>query len=96
MGSPKFKVMSDHKPLEKLQLRTYSEVTNFKVRRTMELLNMYNFEVVHVAGKVKEVTDCLSRKPLWQGVDTKSEDVPTDLDEEMIRQVTCTEDAASR
>ena len=45
VGSPRFTVYSDHCPLEKLEQRLYSEVTDSCMRRTMELLNVYDFQV---------------------------------------------------
>ena len=88
----RFTIFSDHRLLEKLETRPYMEVTDTRMQRTTELLNIYNFEVRYIPRKQNMIADCLSRKPMWARDETVG-DLPADLSEEHIRRVVEVEDA---
>ena len=56
------------------------EVTNTRVRRTMELLNIDDFHVRYVPGRKT------SWKPIW-AQDNIVKDLPADFSEENIRKL---------
>ena len=47
----------------------------------MEMCSVYSFLVEHIQGKLNTVTDCLSRMPLWSGVEE------TNQEPDMVRRV---------
>jgi len=65
-----FKVFSDHKPLEKM---------NIKARTDEELgdltyyLSQYDFEIVYRPGRDNQEADCLSRNPVLQTQENEEE-----------------------
>lgn len=67
-----FKVFSDHKPLQKM---------NIKVRTDEELgdltqyLSQYNFEIIYNPGKNNLEADCLSRNPVLETHENKGEEL---------------------
>ena len=68
-GAEHFVVRSDHKALCGIESRIFSEVTNTRVLKLMEMCSVYSFSVEHIQGKMNTVADCLSRMPLWSGVE---------------------------
>ena len=68
-GAEHFVVRSDHKALCGIESRAFSEVTNTRVLKLMEMCSVYSFSVKHIQGKLNVVADCLSRMPLWTGVE---------------------------
>ena len=64
-GGPKFEVWTDHKPLESIFRKHYTEVTNPRVKRFMEkTIDGFDYEVKWVEGKSHEIADALSRYPV--------------------------------
>ena len=73
-GAEHFVVRSDHKALCGVETRVFSEVTNTRVLKLMEMCSVYFFSVEHIQGKLNTVADCLSRMPLWFGVEESSQE----------------------
>ena len=80
-GAEHFVVRSDHKALCGIESRAFSEVTNTRVLKLMEMCSVYSFSVEHIQGKLNVVADCLSRMPLWTGVEE------SDREPDMVRAV---------
>ena len=80
-GAEHFVVRSDHKALCGIESRAFSEVTNTRVLKLMELCSVYSFSVEHIQGKMNVVADCLSRMPLWSGIEEH------DREPDMVRSV---------
>lgn len=59
----KFKVFSDHKPLEKLNIRAR---TDEELGDLTYYLSQFNFEVIYSPGKDNLEADCLSRNPVLE------------------------------
>ena len=74
-------VRSDHKALCGIESRAFSEVTNTRVLKLMEMCSVYSFSVEHIQGKMNVVADCLSRMPLWSGIEEQ------DREPDMVRSV---------
>ena len=62
-------IRSDHRALCGIEKRAFSEVTNSRVLKLMELCSVYSFSVEHIQGKLNTVADCLSQMPVWSGVE---------------------------
>ena len=52
-----------------LKKKAFSEVTNTRVLKLMEMCSVYSFSVEHIQGKLNTVADCLLRMPLWSGME---------------------------
>ena len=48
-------VRSDHKVLCGIEKRAFSEVTNSRVLKLMEMCSVYSFSVEHIQGKLNTV-----------------------------------------
>ena len=73
-GAEHFVVRSDHKALCGIEKQAFSEVTNSRVLKLMEMCSVYSFSVEHIQGKLNTVVDCLSRMPLWSGVEAEPQE----------------------
>jgi hypothetical protein len=62
-----YDILTDHKPLISL----YNEqrldlIKNVRIRNARMSLIDFNYTVHFIPGKLNVVSDCLSRKPLWE------------------------------
>jgi hypothetical protein len=64
-GGPKFKVVTDHKPLIPMFTMPLGEVENARVLRYREKTTQLSFDVVWSPGKNHEIADALSRAPVF-------------------------------
>jgi hypothetical protein len=64
-GGPKFKVVTDHKPLIPMFTMPLGDVENARVLRYREKTTQLSFEVVWSPGKNHEIADALSRAPVF-------------------------------
>ena len=64
-GLPNFTVVTDHRPLEGVFKKTMFDQANPRLRRMMEKLTAFTFEVKWVAGKTHRIADALSRAPVF-------------------------------
>jgi len=71
MGRP-FKVFSDHKPLEKLNIKTR---TDEELGDLTYYLSQYDMEVIYHPGKDNLEADCLSRNPVLEAHENQEEDL---------------------
>jgi hypothetical protein len=65
VGGPKFKVVTDHKPLIPMFSMPLGDVENARVLRYREKTTQLSFEVVWAPGKNHEIADALSRAPVF-------------------------------
>jgi len=87
-GCPKFKVITDHKPLVGIFAKSLVEVENNRLRRMMEKTLGYNFEITWIAGKEHLIADTLSRAPVMnEGCAALAEIVPYEKVVETARAV---------
>ena len=63
-GCPFFECWSDHKPLAGVLKKEIRDVSNPRLAKIRENLQMFNFVVLYVPGKENIIADCLSRRPL--------------------------------
>ena len=71
-GAEHFVISSNHQALCGIKKRAFSEVTNSRVLKLMEMCSVYSLSVEHIQGKLNTVADCLSRMPVWSGVEGKT------------------------
>ena len=64
-GMRKFRVMTDHKPLQGVFSKPLAALNNDRLQRIREKLIIYNFELVWKAGKTHNIADALSRAPFF-------------------------------
>ena len=72
-GAEHFVVRSDHKALCGIERRAFSEVTNTRVLKLMEMCNVYSFSVEHIQDMLNTVALVVwggGRPPgiTWSGV----------------------------
>ena len=65
LGMPSFRVLTDHRTLEKHFRKPLSEIQNPTQLRLREKCIEYNFSVVWIAGKYNVMADALSRHPVF-------------------------------
>jgi hypothetical protein len=61
----RFKVVTDHRPLEGVFRKHLDDLSNARLRRYCEKLMPYSFSVQWVAGKTHLIADALSRFPVF-------------------------------
>jgi hypothetical protein len=66
----KFTVFSDHKPLEKMNIKAR---TDEELEDLTYYLSQFNFEVVYSPGKYNLEADCLSRNPVLEPLENQDE-----------------------
>ena len=64
LGMEKFEVFTDHKSLRGVFEKDLASVENVRLRRCMERLQEYNFNVTYIEGKNNKIADTLSRFPV--------------------------------
>jgi hypothetical protein len=65
LGSPRFLVVTDHRPLEGTFKKPLSEIQNVRMLRYREKLVDYVFDVTWQPGKNHQIADALSRAPVF-------------------------------
>jgi hypothetical protein len=65
MGGPRFKVVTDHKPLIPMFAMPLGDVENARVLRYREKTTQLSFDVTWSPGKNHEIADALSRAPVF-------------------------------
>ena len=63
---PRYKVITDHRPLLGIFEKPLFEVDNSRLQRFREALAEYNFEIKWVQGKNHQIADALSRHPKFE------------------------------
>lgn len=66
----KFKVFTDHKPLENMKINTKFDQ---ELRELMLQISHFNFEIKYTPGASNQEADCLSRNPVLEPTDATSE-----------------------
>ena len=64
-GMPKFKVLTDHKSLEKTFIKDLCDVENTRQLRFRERVLEYNFVIKFIKGEENKIADALSRFPVF-------------------------------
>ena len=64
-GSPKFKVITDHKPLIGIFKKPLGDIENNRLLRLRMKVSAYDFDLEWRAGKRHLIADCLSRAPVF-------------------------------
>ena len=80
-GAEHFVIHSDHQALCGIKKQAFSEVTNLRVLKLMEMCSVYSFSVEHIQGKLNTIADCLSQMPVWSGVEGET------AEPDMVRRV---------
>ena len=65
LGCPKFKVITDHKPLVSCFSKPMDDTSNVRIMRIRQKLTNFNFLVEWVEGKAHAIADALSRAPVF-------------------------------
>jgi len=79
LGCPELVLATDHKPLTKiLNDRELDTIENPRLLRMKEKTLRYNFDIVHVAGKLNQAPDAFSRYPRIPEKGELIEDDPDD------------------
>ena len=73
LGMPKFRVLTDHRSLEKTFSKDLADVENTRQLRFREKVLQYNFEVEWVDGNRNKMADALSRHPIFPAEDDPEE-----------------------
>jgi hypothetical protein len=82
----RFTVETDAKTLVAQLQRSATDLPGALVTRWLALLNLWDFDIVHVAGKKNVVADALSRRPEgddWEPPDEPEEDVEEFIDAQL-------------
>ena len=66
IGSPRFTVVTDHRPLLGIMSKPMHEVANNRLLNIKLKLTDYTFDIVWCAGKVHFIADILSRNPCFE------------------------------
>jgi hypothetical protein len=69
----RFKVVTDHRPLEGVFRKHLDDLSNARLRRYCEKLMLYSFSVQWVAGKTHLIADALSRFPVFPPTEAKED-----------------------
>ena len=64
-GGPRFKVLTDHRPLVGIFRKHMDDVENTRLQRILLKTQSYNFDVEYTPGKTHMVADALSRAPVF-------------------------------
>ena len=64
LGMEKFEVLTDHKSLRGVFQKDLASVENIRLRRCMEKLQEYRFNITYIEGKNNKIADTLSRFPV--------------------------------
>ena len=64
-GGPRFKVLTDHRPLVGIFKKHMDDVENTRLQRILIKTQSYNFDVEYTPGKTHLVADALSRAPVF-------------------------------
>ena len=78
-GAREFKIFTDHRALVGIESRIMTEQTSERIRKMVESMSAFNYQVVHVKGRQNKIADFLSRNPKWDGAKT---DVLQDKEED--------------
>ena len=65
LGLPRFKVVTDHRPLLGIFKKSLDNVDNARLRRLREKMAPYTFDLEWVQGKTHHIADALSRSPVF-------------------------------
>ena len=84
-GAPRFKVITDHRPLVGLFQKELFQIPNPRLLRLREKLAGLVFEVEWRPGKEHRIADALSRAPVFQPPENTNED---DAEEDNLSQNT--------
>ena len=72
-GIRHFDVITDHKPLEAIFLKSLNEIQNARLLKYRENLSSYNFTVSWSPGKDHFIADALSRAPVFPPLEEEPE-----------------------
>ena len=78
-GASVFKIFTDHRALVGIESRIMTEQTSERIRKMVEAMSCFNYQVVYVKGRKNKIADFLSRNPKWDGAQT---DVLQDKEED--------------
>jgi transposase InsO family protein len=80
----KFRVITDHKPLEKLNLKSRPDE---ELGDIMNYLSQFQFEVVYRPGSDNTEADCLSRNPVLESEDENLEELIRTVNSLQLREI---------
>ena len=66
-------MLTDHKPLKGVFAKELPDIDNIRLLRYRERLTGYNFDISWREGKTNQISDALSRSPVFPATETNSD-----------------------